>query len=96
MANLLRLFTDELANRFQDAVRGAQPNLSATATGQNITVQATGGLQNVAHKLGRKYGGYTVVDNPSNLTFTNSTSPDSKLFIALTASGSGPVTISVF
>ncbi len=98
MGNLLRLFNTEGDNRYQDATRAALPpvNDQATASSISVTFTASALTQNVSTKLGRKFQGYNVTSNPANLTITNGTSPNPALFVTLTASGPGTISISVF
>lgn len=84
-------------NRVQDNTGQALPQLGDNANGQTIECKLTTQFQNFPTRLGRKFSGYSVTANPSNLSVVNDTSPNPALFIRLKcAAGNGIVTLSVF
>lgn len=94
---LLRLFGSGRDARFQSATDNALPTPSPQDSAQTLTVNLTTSFQDFPHRLGRKYTGYAVEQNPSSLGVLVETSTDPKLFIRLRCSaGSGTVTLRVY
>lgn len=91
---LLRLFgLDQNLIRSQDAADAAIRQEADIEVDADLTTSPA----DVAHKLGRKPRGFTVVSNPSGLSVVEGTSPFPDLFLNLAcSSGSGTVRIRVY
>lgn len=94
---LLRLFGSSKDTRYQDATTQADKPYEPSDDGNTIQVGLTTVATNYAHKLGRKYSGFSTVRNDGSLTIEEQSSPDPKLFIRLRCTaGSGAVVIRVY
>jgi hypothetical protein len=85
-----------LIDRTQQNTRNAQPQVGANAAPNTIPVAITTSFEPYAHKLGRKWSGFNVIENPTGIGVSSRRGKRDELFIELSGSASGNITIQVF
>ncbi len=83
-------------DKTQQNTRQAQPQIGANASPNTIPVSITTSFKPFAHKLGRKWSGFNVIENPSGIGVSSRRGKRDQLFIELSGSASGNITIQVF
>ena len=83
-------------DKTQQNARLAQQPVGANATPNTIPVAITGAFKPFAHKLGRKWSGFNVIENPTGIGVSSRRGKRDELFIELSGSSSGNITIQVF
>lgn len=83
-------------DKTQQNARLAQQPVGANATPNTIVVNVTTSFRPYAHKLGRKWTGFQVVENPLGIGVSSRRGSRDELFIELSGSVAGNITVQVF
>ena len=83
-------------DKTQQNTRQAQPAIGNNAAPNTITIGLGTTFKPYSHKLGRKWSGFSVSENPFGIAVTSRRGKRDELFIELSGSVSGNITIQVF
>lgn len=83
-------------DKTQQNARLAQPQLGANASPNTVVVDVATSFRPYAHKLGRKWTGFQVVENPLGIGVSSRRGSRDELFIELSGSVAGNITVQVF
>jgi len=83
-------------DKTQQNTRQAQPQIGGNASPNTIPIQIGTSFRPFAHKLGRKWSGFNVTENPLGIGVSSRRGNRDELFIELSGSASGNITIQVF
>jgi hypothetical protein len=83
-------------DKTQQNTRQAQPAIGGNAAPNTIPIAIDTSFKPFAHKLGRKWSGFNVIENPTGIGVSSRRGKRDELFIELSGSASGNITIQVF